>query len=133
MNRKERNEFEKKTKESEYGKKIESLADKISYAMDEMNQGYIFSVIPNRHDTRCHFGSFKISSKNFEGFWASLVTIIQDIQRNIPEDQLRDFRKGFLPMVYLVTQNCFPMIHLEGAFYDELQDYEDEGDNDNEN
>lgn len=117
----EKKELEKQTRDSEYGKKIAALAEVISETMEDLDQGYIFSVIPNEGDKRTHFGSFKLSSNNYPAFWASLLCSIQDVQMHIPEDKLEGFSEGFLPMVFLAMKYCFPTMRINGDFYDEME------------
>lgn len=110
----------KDIEETQYGKQMNELADKISDMMQSVGQGYIFTVLPGEDDIRPHFSSFGIKSKDYTSFWAALYALIKEARNSIPEDDISKFREGFMPMVILTMKECFPMIHLEGGFYDEL-------------
>lgn len=116
----------KEAEQTEYGQTMSGLAEEISKTMRNENQGYIFTVLPSASDDRPHFSSFGIKKKDYLGFWAAIHALITEVRDSIPEDDMLEFRKGFLPMVQLTLKDCFPLIHLEGGFYDEMEDNEED-------
>ena len=110
----------KEIEASEYGKTMTNLAEEIYKATKANGQGHIFVTLsPNGDET--DFMSFRIPKEDYVSFWAAIASIIQHVRNSVNENDLQEFRAGFMPTVMLTIEKCFPMIRLEGGFYDEME------------
>lgn len=110
----------KEIEESQYGKRMTKLAEDIFDATKINGQGHIFATL-SCDENNANFLSFRIPKEDYISFWAAIASIIQKVRDSVKEDDLQDFREGFIPMVMITLEKCFPMIHLEGGFYDEMK------------
>lgn len=109
----------KQTENSEYGQKMKDLADTIAKVMNDVGQGYAFSVLPQIDDERAHFSAFGMPEKDgYISFWAGIAALIHDARACIPENDQSDFKEGFIAMVKLVGNTSFPLLDTERLLED---------------
>lgn len=98
----------------EYKKTMLDLAETISKTMNEVGQGYAFSVLPQIDDERAHFSAFGMPKNDkYVSFWAGIAALISDTKDSIPEDDWGDFREGFIAMVKMVGALKFPLLDTD--------------------
>ena len=125
MKRKEEREKIKQTKDSAYGKTMADLSYHIKGTMENEKQGFVFSTIPPEEDKRPSFSSLGLVDKDFTGFWVAIATLIRTARFSIPEDDVEDLKEGFLPMVEMVIDECFPSIKVMSTFDDREEEEEE--------
>lgn len=104
----------KDTTSDEYKQTMIDLAEKISETMNEVGQGYAFSVLPSIDDERAHFSAFGMPKDDkYVSFWAGIAALISDTKDSIPEDDWGDFREGFIAMVRMVGALKFPLLDTD--------------------
>lgn len=104
----------------ESNRRIIKAIEDIGKVMEEEGRGFIFAPIvqlTGNHKTMCAITFAKedeggIGLMEFVQFWATLGSIIDNFNKQLSEDQRREFREGFIPFCELVAEQCFPKIKL---------------------
>lgn len=86
--------------------------------MGKEGRGFIFCPIvqlEGNHKTMCAVdfgGDGGIDEECVFRFWATMGSLIENVQSQLPEDLLLSFKEGFLPFVQMTTERCFPTIKI---------------------
>lgn len=98
----------------ESNKRLYELAQLIEKTMDEEERGFIFApmVQPGKdHRTAVFISDLKGHSmeETFVCFWATMASIIMNVNTQVPENLRDEFRDGFLAFERMVKGQCFVM------------------------
>lgn len=86
--------------------------------MEKEGRGFVFCPVvqlEGDHNTMCAIdfgGDGEIDEECIFRFWATMGSLIKNVQSQIPEDLLPTFKEGFLPFVQMTTEICFPTIKI---------------------
>lgn len=98
----------------ESNKRLYELALLIDKTMDKEGRGFIFApmVQPGKdYRTAIFVSDLKEHSmeETFVCFWATMASIIMNINTQVPENLRNEFRDGFLAFERMVKKQCFVM------------------------
>lgn len=98
----------------ESNKRIEQFVrNEILPFMDKEDRGFIFAPAPSLKKFTDHntFTAVAVAS-NIE-FWATMLSIIDNVNKNISEDDRAKFKEGYKMFIKASAKMCFPTIQIE--------------------
>lgn len=115
MERKNDKDLEKMAN-SPYAKNLMKIADDVHKLAKDNDQGYIIATMTHGDKKPLNFLSFSLPKDNYVSFWTTIATTIEKVKETVKEDDLPQFRAGFLAAMNIVIEKCFPTLYMNTDF-----------------
>ena len=102
-----------------YYKEVVPYLEKIMEELDKKERGFIFSTCPRDDGDRsvkpltCVRLLGEDEEETFVQFWAAIMSIVEALNREIPEDARPMWRDSFITFVQATAKLCFPNFYFE--------------------
>ena len=99
--------------------RIAKAVMELNEVMAEEGRGFIFCPIVQvggNHRTLCavsfHKDTADITKVDLMRWWASLEVLIENFASNLSEEQMKDFKDGFIPFIRMTAEKNFPTVKM---------------------
>ena len=102
-----------------YYKEVVPYLEKIMEELDKKERGFIFSTCPRAdgNTTAKPLSCVRLVGEDSEEtlvqFWAGIMSIIEALNREVPEDARPMWRDSFITFVQATAKMCFPNFKFE--------------------
>lgn len=100
-------------------KEIVPYLEKIMEELDKKNRGFVFATCPRDDGNK---GAKPLTCVRLVGddnedtissFWAGVMTIVEALNNQVPEDMRPEWRDSFIAFVQATAAMCFPNFRFE--------------------
>lgn len=81
--------------------------------MDSEDRGFIFAPAPSLKKFTNHNTFTAVAVYSNIEFWATMLSIVDNVNKNIPEENRQAFKEGYKMFIKASAKLCFPTIKID--------------------
>lgn len=103
-------QYAKAGKKDPSNARIAETIKELEKVMDKEDRGFIFCPVVQMKGR--HYTLLATKFKSFDEFWATMLMIVEETNKQIPEEMREENKRGFMTFVEACINTSFPSLKL---------------------